>query len=164
MPEALLGLGGNVGEVRSTIDQAIAAFCDGKDVRLIARSSDYHTPPWGIADQPPFINACIAVETALAPRALLERALGVENVFGRNRAGERAWGPRPIDIDILTYDGISVEEPDLMLPHPRMLERAFVLTPLMEIRPHLLVHGVAIADALARLDVRGIERLGARKK
>src|SRR5262249_41827057 len=95
--EALVALGGNMGDMRATLDRAIAAFCDGEKVRLLARSSDYRTPPWGVEDQPPFVNLCIAVETSLAPRALLSRAQAVERGLGRERSKERRWGPRPID-------------------------------------------------------------------
>src|SRR5882757_7766242 len=104
MTEALLSLGGNVGDVRATLGRAIAAFCDGEEVRLLARSADYRTPPWGVEDQPPFVNLCIAVETGLTPHALLERAQAVELALGRDRAKEQRWGPRPVDIDLLAYD------------------------------------------------------------
>jgi 2-amino-4-hydroxy-6-hydroxymethyldihydropteridine diphosphokinase len=162
MAEALVGLGGNIGDVRTTLDRALEAFCDGSDVRLVARSSDYATPPWGVVDQPPFVNRCIAVETALAPRALLDRALAVERSLGRDRGREQRWGPRAIDIDVLTYDDVALEEPGLTLPHPRLFERAFVLVPLAEIVPDRVIAGVRVRDALARLDTRGIERLEAR--
>ena len=162
MAEALVGLGGNIGEVRTTLDRAVASFCDGGDVRLVAQSSDYETPPWGVVDQPPFVNRCIAVATKLTPRALLDRALAVERTFGRERAREQRWGPRPIDIDLLAYDDVSVEEPSLTLPHPRLFERAFVLVPLAEIVPDRAIAGVRIRDALAKVDIRGIERLAPR--
>ena len=159
MSEALLGFGANLGDARATLDKAVDAFCDGEKVRLIARSSDYRTPPWGITAQPPFINLCIAVETELPPDALLERARATEAQFGRNRAAEIRWGPRPLDIDILTYGDVVLDEESLTLPHPRLLERAFVLVPLAEIRPRLVVSGIPIAEALSRLDASGIERL-----
>ena len=161
--EALVGLGGNIGDVRATLDRAVAAFCDGTDVRLVAQSSDYATPPWGVVDQPPFVNRCIAVETTLTPRALLDRALMVEQSLGRDRSREQRWGPRAIDIDLLAYDDAAVEEPGLTLPHPRLFERAFVLVPLAEIVPDRVVAGVRVRDAAARLDTRGIERLAARR-
>src|SRR5690349_25068493 len=113
MAEALVGLGGNIEEVRATLDRAVAAFCDESDVRLLARSSDYATPPWGVVDQPPFVNRCITVETALAPRVLLDRALTVERNLGRDRSREQRWGPRAIDIDVLSYDDVALEEPGL---------------------------------------------------
>jgi 2-amino-4-hydroxy-6-hydroxymethyldihydropteridine diphosphokinase len=159
MAEALLALGGNVGNVRATLDRAVAMLCDGREVRLIARSSDYRTPPWGVTDQPAFVNLGLVVETALPPRALLARALEVEAALGRERAKEHRWGPRRVDIDLIAYDDIRIEEPDLTLPHPRALERAFVLAPLAEIAPDRTIAGVRVADALARLDGGGIERL-----
>jgi 2-amino-4-hydroxy-6-hydroxymethyldihydropteridine diphosphokinase len=159
MADALLGLGGNVGDVRATLEKAIVLFADGEDVILRARSSDYITPPWGVADQPPFVNLAIQVETTLPPRALLERALEVERGLGRDRARETRWGPRTIDIDLIAYDDLAIDEHDLMLPHPRLFERAFVLVPLAEIVPDRAIAGRKIKDALAAIDVAGIEML-----
>ena len=159
MAEALLALGGNLGDVRDTLDRAIAMLCERGNIRLTARSSDYKTPPWGMVDQPPFVNLCIAVETALAPHALLARTQAVERALGRDRAQENRWGPRPLDIDILAYDDLSLDSPDLTLPHPRMFERAFVLVPLAEIAPDRLISGMRIRDALAGVDPAGIEKL-----
>ncbi|HEX2216525.1 MAG TPA: 2-amino-4-hydroxy-6-hydroxymethyldihydropteridine diphosphokinase [Xanthobacteraceae bacterium] len=159
MAEALLGFGGNIGDVRTTLARAIDAYCDGIAVRLTARSSDYRTPPWGDEDQPPFVNLCIAVEAEMPPHALLQRARAVEARFGRDREREQRWGPRPLDIDILVYDNVVSDDADLTLPHPRLLERAFVLVPLAEIRPQLTVGGIGIQEALAKLDVTRIERL-----
>jgi 2-amino-4-hydroxy-6-hydroxymethyldihydropteridine diphosphokinase len=157
--EALLALGGNVGDVRDTLDRAVAALCDGEEVRLCARSSDYRTPPWGVEDQPPFINLAIAVETGLAAHALLARAQAVEREFGRARAHEQRWGPRPIDIDLIAYGDLVLDSPDLTLPHPRLFERAFVLVPLAEIAPERQISGIRVRDALARLNRTGIEKL-----
>lgn len=137
-------------------------LCDGTAVRLKARSSDYRTPPWGVTDQPPFINAVIAVATALAPHDLFARALAVERALGRDRSKERRWGPRPIDIDLLAYDDRVLTDPDLTLPHPRMFERAFVLAPLAEIAPDRVIAGISVSEALARLDARGIDKLPSR--
>ena len=159
MPEALLSLGGNVGDARATLDRAVAGLCDGADVRLLARSSDYRTPPWGMVDQPAFINLALMVDTRLSPRALLDRVLQIETEFGRDRAREQRWGPRTLDIDIIAYDGLDTDEPGLTLPHPRLFERAFVLAPLAEIVPNRVIHGIRIADGLARLDCFGIEKL-----
>src|SRR5262245_66239939 len=146
---ALLALGGNLGDARETLTRAIAKLCENGDVRLLARSSDYLTPPWGVEDQPPFVNLCIAVDTTLNPQGLLARAQAVERAFGRDRAGEQRWGPRTLDIDILTYDDLVLNEPELTLPHPRLFERAFVLVPLAEIAPDLLITGISLRDALA---------------
>ena len=159
MTEALLGLGGNVGDVRATLSRAVGMLCDEEHVRLLARSSDYQTPPWGVADQPPFINLCIAVETDLPPRDLLARAQAIERALGRERTSESRWGPRRVDIDLLTYDDLTLQKADLTLPHPRLLTRAFVLAPLAEIRPQYVIAGIRVRDALAKLDISGIERL-----
>ena len=161
--EAFVGLGGNLGDVRDTLDRAIAAFCDGEDVRLLARSSDYRTRPWGVEDQPAFVNVCIAVQTSLQPRALLARAQAVERSLGRERGKERRWGPRTVDIDLLAYDDVALDEPDLALPHPRLFERAFMLVPLAEIAPDRLIAGQQVRQALTRLDASGVEKLPPRR-
>jgi 2-amino-4-hydroxy-6-hydroxymethyldihydropteridine diphosphokinase len=159
MAEAFIALGGNVGDVRATFDRAIALVCDGTVVRLLVRSADYHTPPWGVVDQAPFVNAAIAVTTSLSPHELLVRTKATERALGRDSTRERRWGPRPIDLDILAYDDVELHEPDLTLPHPYMFERAFVLVPLAEIAPDRIIAGIRIRDALARLDAKGIEKL-----
>jgi 2-amino-4-hydroxy-6-hydroxymethyldihydropteridine diphosphokinase len=159
MAEALLAFGGNVGDARATLDRAVALMCDGEVVRLIARSSDYRTPPWGVEDQSPFVNLCLLVSTGLSPHALLERAFAVERAHGRDRTQEQRWGPRPVDVDILAYDDVRLDEAGLTLPHPRLFERAFVLVPLAEIVPDRTIAGVRVCDAVARLDATGIERL-----
>jgi 2-amino-4-hydroxy-6-hydroxymethyldihydropteridine diphosphokinase len=162
MPEALIALGGNVGDVRTTLDRALAMLCDGRDASLGARSSDYLTPPWGVEDQPPFVNCCVSIATRLTPHELLARAQEIERAFGRDRGSERRWGPRTLDIDLLAYDDIALSDGDLTLPHPRLFERAFVLVPLAEIAPDRVIAGVRVKDALARVDATGIERLPAR--
>jgi 2-amino-4-hydroxy-6-hydroxymethyldihydropteridine diphosphokinase len=159
MAEVLLAFGGNLGDARGIVDRAITSFCDGDEVRLKARSSDYRTPPWGVTTQSPFINACIAVETDLPPRELLARAHATERAFGRDRAPEQRWGPRILDIDLLTYDDLLLREPDLILPHPRLFERAFVLVPLAEIAPERIIAGRKVSEALSQLNTGGIERL-----
>lgn len=159
MTQALLALGGNVGDSRAILDRAVALLCDGEAVTLTARSSDYLTPPWGFKYQPPFINLCIAVETTLAPHALLERAQRVELQLGRDRAHEKRNGPRTADIDIIAYDDVSMRTLSLTLPHPRLFERAFVLLPLAEIAPDRLIAGRRIGDAASAIDASGISRL-----
>jgi 2-amino-4-hydroxy-6-hydroxymethyldihydropteridine diphosphokinase len=159
MTEALLALGGNVGNSRAILDRAVTLLCDGKDVRLTARSSDYFTPPWGFKYQPPFINLCIAVDTVLSPRELLARAQEVELKLGRDRAHEKRWGPRTADIDIIAYGDLEIVEPGLILPHPRLFERAFVLLPLAEIAGDRIIAGRNLREALAKVNTAGIERL-----
>lgn len=159
MAEALIALGGNLGDARATIAKAIAVFCDGENVVLLKRSSDYRTPPWGVTEQPPFVNAAIGVSTSLTPQALLRRAHEVERAFGRLREEEPRWGPRTLDIDVLAYEDLVLHEHEITLPHPRVLERAFVLVPLAEIAPDRKIGGISVRDALAKLDTGGIERL-----
>ena len=159
MTAAWLALGGNIGDSRAILDRAIKMLCDGTEVRLIARSSDYRTPPWGFKYQPPFVNLCIAVETTLPPRDLLGRAQDVERQLGRDRAHEKKNGPRTADIDIIAYNDLLLDEPNLTLPHPRLFERAFVLVPLAEIAADRRINGVLIADALATIDQTGVEKL-----
>lgn len=156
MAEALLGLGGNLGDVAATLDTALARLADA-GVRVIARSSNWRTPPWGKTDQPAFVNACALVETDLAPRALLDLCLAVETALGRRRAVK--WGPRVIDLDILDYDGRAIDEPGLTLPHPHLAERAFVLVPLAEIVPERVVAGRTVSQHLAAVDATGVEKI-----
>jgi 2-amino-4-hydroxy-6-hydroxymethyldihydropteridine diphosphokinase len=157
--EALLALGGNVGDVRNTLKRAQDMLCDNVDTRLIAASSHYLTPPWGKEDQPEFVNMCLAVETALSPRALLEHMQATEKAFGRDRRNEVRWGPRTIDIDLLAYDDLVLKENELTLPHPRIFERAFVLVPLAEIAPDRVIGGTRVRDALKNLDTGAIRLL-----
>ena len=159
MVEALLALGGNVGNSRAILDRAIALLCDGKKIRLTARSSDYRTPPWGFKYQPYFVNLAIAVETTLGPRELLARAQEIELWLGRDRAHEKRNGPRTADIDIIAYDDLTLNEPNLTLPHPRLFERAFVLVPLAEIAAGRVIAGRRVDEAAKGLDTRGIHRL-----
>jgi 2-amino-4-hydroxy-6-hydroxymethyldihydropteridine diphosphokinase len=162
MVEAFVALGGNVGDVRTTFDQAIALLSSDPGVRLTARSSDYRTPPWGVTDQPPFINAVIAVVTDLEPHALLSRMLDCERALGRDRTKEQNWGPRTIDLDLLLFGNQVIKDERLTLPHPHILERAFVLVPLAEIAPDRLIGGITVRDALVRIDAQDIEKLPTR--
>ena len=159
MASVLIALGGNVGDVRSTFKKAIANICGMAQAALIARSSDYATPPWGDEDQDPFINACVEIETGLDPHALLFVMQKVEQKFGRMRDKDRRWGPRTLDLDMIAYDDVSMNKPDLTLPHPRLFERAFVLVPLAEIAADRVISGVRVRDALASVSTQGIERL-----
>ncbi len=159
MADVLIALGGNVGDVRATFVKAIANICGMTQAVLVARSSDYVTPPWGDEQQDPFINACIEIETSLDPHALLFTLHKIETKFGRNRANERHWGPRTLDLDIIAYDDVRLDKPELTLPHPRLFERAFALVPLAEIAPDRLIAGQTPRQALAKLSTDGIERL-----
>ena len=161
MADALIALGGNVGDVRATFQKAIANICGMTQGVLLERSSDYATPPWGEEKQDRFINACIAIETSLDPHALLFTLHRIEKKFGRDRTSETRWGPRTLDLDLIAYDDVSIDKPDLTLPHPRLFERAFVLVPLAEIAPDRVIAGRTAKEALAQLSTDGIERLSA---
>jgi 2-amino-4-hydroxy-6-hydroxymethyldihydropteridine diphosphokinase len=159
MADVLIALGGNVGDVRATFEKAITNLCGMAQAALLARSSDYATPPWGDEQQPRFIKACIEIETSLDPHALLFTLHKVEKKFGRDRASEIRWGPRTLDLDLIAYDDVSIQKPELTLPHPRLFERAFVLVPLAEIAPERIIAGRSVAAALSKLSTAGIERL-----
>ena len=159
MADVLIALGGNVGDVRATFDKAISNICGMTQAALVARSSDYATPPWGNEAQAPFINACIEIETSLDPHALLFTLHKIEKKFGRDRTVETHWGPRTLDLDLIAYDDVQIDKPELTLPHPRLFERAFVLVPLAEIVPDRVIAGRRVSDALAALSTDGIQRL-----
>jgi 2-amino-4-hydroxy-6-hydroxymethyldihydropteridine diphosphokinase len=159
MASAIIALGGNVGDVRATFKKAIASICGMAQAALVARSSDYATPPWGNEEQARFINACIEIETSLDPHALLYTLQNIEQKFGRDRGKEVRWGPRTLDLDLIAYDDISLQKPELTLPHPRLFERAFVLVPLAEIAPDRRIAGRSVKEAVRALSTEGIERL-----
>lgn len=133
MSRAYLGLGSNLGDTSENLREASGRIAALPATSLISASSLFETAPWGYVDQPWFLNAVIEIETLLGPRELLRCVKGVEQSMGRI-VGER-WGPRLIDIDILVYDELTINEPDLVIPHPRICERLFVLAPLAEILP-----------------------------
>jgi 2-amino-4-hydroxy-6-hydroxymethyldihydropteridine diphosphokinase len=136
---------------------ALAMLDAAEDISVVCVSSLYRTPPWGLVDQPDFLNAVAEVETRLAPRGLLDACLAAERALKRVR-NER-WGPRAIDLDVLIYGSLSIHEDGLTVPHPRIAERAFVLVPLLEIAPRLIIDGRPLDAALKTLDIGGIERL-----
>ena len=149
MQRAYLSLGSNMGNKRAQIARALAYLDAIPGIHVVARSRDYRTPPWGDTDQDWFVNACAALDTSLAPHALLQVCLTIETQMGRIRT--RKWGPRIIDIDLLDYDGQTICSDDLTLPHPHVLERAFVLIPLAEIAPNLILSGHRICDVAQTL-------------
>lgn len=150
---ALLGLGANLGDPVATLNEAKTRL-DAVG-RVTAASSLYRTPPWGIAEQPPFVNAALALETALDPDALLAALKVLERELGR--VASVRWGPRAIDLDILAIDGVQRDDPHLTIPHARLYERAFALVPLAEIEPAF----AAARDALPAGDLAAVERIGA---
>ena len=156
MARAALSLGGNIGDVRATIAGALHLL-EAAGVHVAARSSDYRTRPWGKTDQPDFTNVSAVVETALRPRQLLATCLDVERKLGRVR--HERWGPRVIDIDLIAYDDVSMETPKLTLPHRHAHERGFVLIPLAEIAPDLLIGDRTVAELAARFANDSVEKL-----
>ena len=160
MASALIALGGNLGNVRAAFESAIPKIRDKTGGRLVARSSDYATPPWGAERQPAYVNACIEIETTIEPHGLLAVLHEVEREHGRDRSREQRFGPRTLDLDLLAYDDRSLDTPALTLPHPRLFERAFVLVPLAEIAPSRPIAGRTAQDALATLKTDGIRKLG----
>lgn len=143
MHTAYIALGANLpspaGPPSATLAAAVQRLRALGNVR--EQSSLYRTEPVGLADQPQFLNAVVALETDLAPNALIKNLLSIEKEFGRDRTAGIPNGPRTLDLDILLSGGLELNEPGLELPHPRMAERAFVLVPLAEIAPHLLIPG-----------------------
>ena len=152
---ATLGLGGNIGDPVRAMAEALRALDARPDCRVVAVSRLYRTPPWGKTDQDWFFNACALVETALAPEALLDACLTIERAMKRER--KERWGPRTIDIDVLTFEGVAQSGGRLELPHPRMTGRGFVLMPLADIAPGLAVAGRSVAEWLEEADTAGIE-------
>ncbi len=162
--EAALAFGGNLDDPVEAFAAALRSLRRHPSVVVLRQSSVYRTAPWGKLDQPDFLNMAVLLETGLTPGALLDLGLAIERERGRERL-ER-WGPRTLDIDILSYGGETIDRPGLQIPHPRLAERAFVLTPLAEIAPHLTIgaHSVAqlhaaLADDSVRLDGDATSRL-----
>lgn len=147
MTRAYVGLGSNLGDREATLRVALEQLAAEPGIQLVAVSRVRETEPVGVLDQPRFLNAAAAVETELPPRELLERLLGIERRLGRARSGPR-FGPRTIDLDLLLYGDEAVDEPGLEVPHPRLHERAFVLEPLAELDPGLVVPGRGPVSAL----------------
>ena len=156
MARACVGLGANRGNPPAQIEHACAALAALPQTRLLARSRLWHTPAWGPVPQADYLNAAAALETTLTPRLLLDALLAIERSAGRDRAYEQRWGPRRLDLDLLLYGDLQLDEPGLRVPHPRLAERAFVLLPLADIDPALVVPGAGtVAELLTRADCGG---------
>ena len=144
---AYVGLGSNLGDREATLRQAVAALREVPGVRIVAVSAFRETDPVGFLDQPRFLNGAAAIETELSPQELLAALLEVERGLGRIRGGER-YGPRTVDLDLLVYGGVSLAEPGLEIPHPRLHERRFALEPLAELAPGLEIPGKGPVEAI----------------
>ncbi len=156
--DAVISLGSNMGDKAGNIARAIELLTADGAIILTARSSDYRTPPWGNTEQDWFVNACVTVRTDLSVGDVLRRCQAVEQELKRVR--EVHWGPRVIDLDVIWYRDESVDEPDLIVPHPRALERAFVLVPLAEIAPDLVIAGKTVSVHLSNIERSGVEPYG----
>lgn len=155
---AYVALGANLGDPAAQLRRAAAELAHLPDTRLLACSSLYLSKPVGFLDQPDYVNAVAALHTTLTPRALLDKLLEIETRHGRSRDFKNA--PRTLDLDLLLYDGLVMHEPGLTLPHPRMLERPFVMAPLTEIAPNCIIPGQGTArENLEKLDTASLTRL-----
>jgi 2-amino-4-hydroxy-6-hydroxymethyldihydropteridine diphosphokinase len=149
---AYVGLGANLGDREATLRRAVDLLGEVSGVEVVAVSSLRETDPVGLLEQPRFLNGAVAVETDLGPRELLDALLEIERMLGRVRDGRR-YGPRRVDLDLLVYDDVVLDEPGLTVPHPRLHERRFALEPLAELEPGLDVPGRgSLADLIAALD------------
>ena len=152
---AFVGLGSNLGDRERTIGRAVELLAGTPGVDLVAVSHLRETEPWGPVEQPAYLNGAVELATELPPRALLDVLLAVEQALGRDRTGER-WGPRTIDLDLLLYGEVEVDEPGLTVPHPRLHERRFALEPLAELAPDVVVPGRgSVSELLAALGDHG---------
>jgi len=154
MHSVYLGLGSNLGDRAANLRQAAKALTPKATV--LAKSAAYETPPWGVKDQPAFLNMAVKVAPELTPMELRDYVKGIEVALGRERSYH--WGPRVIDIDILFYDDLIMDEPELVIPHPRLHERGFVLVPLESIAGDFVhpVLGRSIRELLQHVDTSGI--------
>jgi 2-amino-4-hydroxy-6-hydroxymethyldihydropteridine diphosphokinase len=157
-----LSLGSNLGERQDNLREALEKLSSSGEIEVLRVSSLYETKPVGYTDQPDFLNLVAEIATTLEPHALLRRCLEVENEMGRMR--EERWGPRLIDLDVLLYGDLVIDNEELVLPHPLMLERAFVLVPLLELAPELAMpDGRRIVGSLEELpgeDMAGVIKTG----
>ena len=152
MQTAYIGLGSNLGDRKATLSRALELLAAEPGIEVTKVSVFRETAPVGLLDQPRFLNAAARIQTELAPRELLDRLLAVERALGRTRTGTR-FGPRTIDLDLLLYGDSMLSEPGLTVPHPRLRERVFVLEPLAELDPGLVIPGLGdVNSLLAALD------------
>lgn len=158
MPRAWLGLGANLGEPAAQVERALQQIAALPGTRLIARSSLYRSDPVGPPGQPDYCNAVCEIDTALAPEALLDAVLAIEADHGRVRDGTR-WTARRLDIDLLHVDGVALDSVRLSLPHPHLPQRNWVLVPLAEIAPALVIPGHGpVAQLAAAIGQAGLSR------
>jgi 2-amino-4-hydroxy-6-hydroxymethyldihydropteridine diphosphokinase len=131
----VIGLGSNLGDRRASLDAAVARLREDRSWHVLRRSPTYESPPMGGPPQGDYLNAAVLLVTSLDARAILDRALAIERGLGRVRSDDTRWGPRTIDLDLLWIEGEAVDEEDLVVPHPRLAERAFAIRPLLDLVP-----------------------------
>ena len=157
MPTVLLSIGSNLGDRNAALQSVIDAMAT--DFTDIQASRIFETPPWGYTDQPVFYNAAIRATTALTPQQVLDFAHTCETSAQRQR--DEHWGPRTLDVDVITYDDLIQDDPTLTLPHPRTHERAFVLVPIADIDPLIEIPGKGnVMRLLHHVDITGIQPVG----
>ncbi len=155
MTRAVIALGANLGDARAALAGAVEAMRRMPELEILAESSVYSTAPIGGVEQPDYLNAVVIAETSLAPRDLLDALHGIEADWHRTR--EVRWGPRTLDLDLIDYRGVTSDDPELTLPHPRAHERAFVLVPWLEADPGAELTGFGpVADLVPRLGDQAI--------
>jgi len=156
--QSALALGSNIGESQAILEAAIEILAQTPGIFLEAKSNWYRTKAVG-PPQPDYLNGCAILQVEISPQKLLETLLGIEQTFGRVR--QERWGPRTLDLDLLLYDDLILQTPNLQIPHPRMRERAFVLVPLAEIAPDWVdpVTGCVIKELLKQVDCSDVHLL-----
>lgn len=152
--KAYIGIGTNIGDRLENLKNAIAALKLLPGTKVEKVSAVYETEPWGYTQQDNFLNVCVLLETDLSPKTLLGAGLGIEAAFGRERPFK--YSPRILDVDLLLYEGVSSDEQELMLPHPRIGERAFVLVPLKDILPTLTLNDADYNEEYNNCDKKGV--------
>ena len=156
MKKVYLGIGTNIGDRHNNIINAIESIKHLPMTQVANVSDVYETAPWGYEQQDDFLNVCVEIETELSPKTILGACLGIEAAFGRERPFKNA--PRIIDIDVLMYEGVQSDEPELTLPHPRIQERAFVLIPLRDVLKSLSFDGADFNNAYENCDKNGVKK------
>ncbi len=156
--DALIGIGSNVGNKAANIAHAIDLLCADGAVKRVAISRLYRSAPWGILEQDWFVNAAVAVATEVTAHELLRRCLAAEDAMGRVRSVK--WGPRLVDVDVLTYRGEVIDTPDLKVPHPFIEQRSFVLVPLLDIAADEIVRDRTVRELAAAIDTSDCVPLG----
>lgn len=157
MIESYLSLGSNMGDRRALIDEAVKQLGDYTNIQVLAQSAYYQTAPWGGVEQEPFLNIALKVMTELSAHELLDVCQKIELALHRERIVR--WGPRTIDIDILTFGEFTFDDDRLQIPHPRMFERAFVIVPLQDIMDKDICYGISLKTSLEAIEDQEIERL-----